>query len=181
MARYIISFIFIATAVAVFFAWTQHLFEEIKVLRANEKALNEALAKSKELQGLRDELISKYNSINKDDIDALNKLFPSHANSIKIALEIENIATKHNLLFKNIAVQNVSSPPGYSSMAIENINTASFLINVSGSYKSFIAFLGDLEKSLRPMEIENLTFSSGSTDSYEYNLSGLTYYYNVSE
>lgn len=177
MVKYIVSFIFIVAATTIFFAWSQNIIDQVKVLQANKTALNDALEKSRELQKLRDDLVSKYNSINQQDLKALKKLLPSYTNNVKIAIEIENMTKKHNLIFKTISVQDISSPPGFSQTQIENLGSATFVINVSGSYKSFNAFLADLEKSLRLMEIENLSFSSGNTDSYEYSLSGITYYH----
>ena len=49
-------------------------------------------------------------------------------------------------------------------------------MKVIGPYKSFISFLGNLEKNLRLIEIERITFIAGDADSYEYNITANTYW-----
>jgi hypothetical protein len=42
--------------------------------------------------------------------------------------------------------------------------------SVTASYKTFKNFLGDLERSLRIIDVKTLSFSAGDKDQYEYNL-----------
>lgn len=177
MFRSILSIIFIAAAIIIFFTWTQPYIKEIRDLRSQSNIINENLANLKELQSMRDEILSKYNSISQLDLDRLNKTLPSQANAIELIIEIENIAKGNGMSLKNI---DASVPEEKQSAQITDktkiANTIPVTIRLTGPYSSFIAFLENLEKNLRLVDIEKITFLSGDVDLYEYNITAVTYW-----
>jgi hypothetical protein len=100
MFRSIISLIFLVTAVVSFFNWTQPLLNKIKVLQIQEKNLNNALDSSKELQSIKDDLLSKFNSIDPAGLGRLNKLIPVQSNPMKLVIEIDDLVKNNGLLLK---------------------------------------------------------------------------------
>ncbi len=177
MARGIISLFFLGVAIVVFFAWTNPNFESVKSLREQEAAFDGILASTKQLQAIRDGILSDYNSITRSDLERLNKLLPSQMKAVKLVIEIENIAKKHNLLLKNIDVKKPAEEKksvfGAEKKYFDKIPVS---ISLVGRYNLFISFLNDLEKSLSLIDIDRLSFSSGKTDSYEFNISAVTYW-----
>ncbi len=169
MFRSIISLIFLAAAAVSFFNWTQPLLNEIKNLQIQEKDLNNALASSKELQLIRDDLLSKFNSLDSADIDRLNKLIPGQSNPMKLVMEIDDLAKNNGLLLKKIDVKEGDEKNGETGAVSLNIKLA-------GAYKSFVSFVKVLEKNLRLMEIKEVNFISSDWDSYEYNMKIATFY-----
>ncbi|MBU2109753.1 type 4a pilus biogenesis protein PilO [Patescibacteria group bacterium] len=177
MFRSILSIIFIAAAIVIFFTWTQPYIKEIKDLRSQNNIINENLANLKELQSMRDEILSKYNSISQLDLDRLNKILPSQANAIELIIEIENIAKSVGMSLKNIDVSVPEEKQEVSSTDKAKIaNIIPVTIRVTGPYSSFIAIMENLEKNLRLVDIEKITFLSGDTDLYEYNITALAYW-----
>lgn len=179
MARSIISLFFLGVAIAVFFAWSKPNFEAVKSLREQQTAFDSVLASSKQLQKTRDGILSQYNSITQNDLERLNKLLPSRMKAIKIVIELENITRKHNLLLKNIDVQK----PAEKQKAVfgeekKYFDEIPITMSVFGRYDLFTSFLKDLEKSLSLIDINNLSFSAGKSDSYEFNISASTYWKN---
>ncbi len=177
MARSIISLFFLGVAAVVFFAFSRPNFDAVKALREKQAAFDSVLASSKQLQKIRDDVLAQYNSITQSDLDRLNKLLPSRMKPIKIVLEIENMAKKHNLILKNV---DVKRPPEKKKDAFgekkEPYEAIPISISVVGPYDSFIPFLGDLQRSLSLIDVTRLGFSSGKGDSYDYGINALTYW-----
>ncbi|MEW5908150.1 MAG: hypothetical protein AB1643_03190 [Patescibacteria group bacterium] len=175
--RYLIPLIFLTTAIVISYYWSKPIYDDIRVMLDQENGLNNALTKSKELQIIRDDLLARYNSISKSDLEAIEKMIPNNPNNVKIAVEIENIARKNNVVLKTLSVQGMTTPDSSSAPAQGlSVATMDMSFKASAPYNSFLNFLADLEKSLRIIEIKNLTFNAGETDFYEYNFSALTYY-----
>lgn len=173
----IMSVIFIGAAAVLFFTWTQPILGEIKTLSGRESTLNSTLANFKAFQTKRDNILDAYNSINKSDLDRLNKFLPSMSNAVDLVIEIESMAKSSGLILKDI---NVKKPEETQKSSFENkksgVGNILVTMKVTGSYKSFISFLGNLEKNVRLIEIERISFIAGDADSYEYNLVASTYW-----
>lgn len=177
MFRSILSIIFIAAAITIFFTWTQPYIKEIGDLKSQSNIINENLANLKELQSMRDEILSKYNSISQLDLDRLNKILPSQANAIELIIEIEDIAKGSGMSLKNIDASVPEEKQGTQITDKTKIaNSIPVTIKLTGPYSSFVAFLENLEKNLRLVDIEKITFLSGDADLYEYNITAVTYW-----
>jgi hypothetical protein len=178
MMRIIVSFLFLATAVTLFFIKTQPYLNDIKTLQAQKQEYGDALASSRELQTLRDKLLSQYNAISQDDRDRLNKLLPSQMDSSNIIVMFEEIVKAHGILLKKIDVKeskqsaNSSVVLGGASLPYKTINLT---LLVSGPYASILALFSDLDKSLRLVDVENVSFSAAATDTYEFNITTKMY------
>lgn len=177
MARIITSLIFLAAAFMVFFAWTRPNFAEVGKLQKKEIAFNEILGNSKQLQTVRDKILSEYNSISQDDLDKLDKIIPSKMEAIKLIVEIESIAKSHGLLLKNIDVKKGEGKNGASfGPKREDFGKVSMIMSVVGRYSSFVSFLKDLERNSSLIDIDKITFSSSDTNSYEFSIGAVTYW-----
>jgi Tfp pilus assembly protein PilO len=178
MLKFIVSIIFLATAMAIFFTWSQPVFNEIKDLQAQRVAFDEALSKSRQIQETRDDLLSQYNAISQENIERLNKILPSQPGSIKFIIEIDNILRQNGMLLKNIDIKEKDEDKEKISFGApeHSFKTLPLSMRVAGPYKSFYAFLKDLEKNLRLTDITALNFSSSNVDFYEYNIEAIIYY-----
>jgi Tfp pilus assembly protein PilO len=173
----VISIIFIGAAAVIFFNWTQPVLNEIKSLYEQEATLNSILSNFREFQTSRDDILSKYNSVTKEDMEKLNKLIPSAANAIDLVVITENMAKNSGLILKNI---DVKKPEDKQKATFDDkkssVGNILVTMKVTGSYKSFVSFLENLEKNLRLVEIERLSFVAGETDLYEYNIIAETFW-----
>lgn len=178
MSRIITTIIFLAAAVAFFWLWTMPLFNDISALDAEKASLDNALAKSKELQTLRDNLLSQYNAISQDDLGRIDKLLPQQLESGDLITTIENRAKFHNLLLKNINISKVpqsgDSGEAFGALSLPYKSMPLSFV-VSGRYDSFSSFLTELEKNLRLIDVEALSFSAGGGESHEFSINTKTY------
>lgn len=179
MVRTFLAFLFLITAVALFFVKTQPYFGDISSLKVDRQKYEEALASSREVQTLKDALLSQYNAIPQTDIERLNKLLPSSLDSGGLIAMVENRALTRGLLLKNIDVDeepqltDSSLVLGTPALPYKTVNLS---FSVSGRYASALAFFADLGQSLRLVDMNTIRFASGPVDSYQFNVTAKTYY-----
>ncbi len=176
--RIITSFLFLATAVTLFFVKTQPYLNDIKTLQLEKQEFGDALANSRELQILRDKLLSQYNAISQDDRDRLNKLLPLQIDSSNLIVMFEEIVKTHGLLLKKVDIKESKQPAGSQTVLGEvssPYKTINLTLSVSGPYASVLALFSDLDKSLRLVDVENISFSAAATDTYEFSITARTY------
>ncbi len=182
MIKIILSILFLGTAIVIFLSPVKKNWEEIKTLTVEKKDFNTALASSRELMKLRDDLIAKYNEIPAEDLARLDKMIPSGVEKMKLAVEIESLIKKHGFSVKDIQVEvssadkNTSNANSRNSAVVNSGFDAVYLnISFSGPYKPFLSFISDIENNLRLMEIESISFISGENDWYDYKMKIKTY------
>jgi Tfp pilus assembly protein PilO len=186
MTRIIFAFLFLIAAAAIFWQWTLPAYEQIKILEEEKAVVEEALANSRQLQKLRDEILSQYNIVSQDELNRLNKLLPSQLDTDSLITMLESRAQAHGLLLKKIDTVSsarqaqtsqgqlgqegalIAAPPLYE--------TAPLIFPISGPYNSVISFLKDLEKNIRLIDVGSLSFSSAAADIYEFNVSAKLYF-----
>jgi hypothetical protein len=165
-------------AVVIFFTETQPYYDQAKALQTNNQLLQEALVNSRELQTIRDDLLSKYNAISQDDIGRLNKMLPNKLDSGTLVAILENRVKNYGLLLKRIDVKEYKitadslTVVGNPALPYKIVNLTLIL---SGPYASFLQLLPDLERSLRVFDVQTVNFSIGSNNIIEFNLTARAY------
>jgi Tfp pilus assembly protein PilO len=179
MARTFLTLLFLITAVALFFVKTQPYFDDISGLKADKQKYEEALASSRELQTLKNGLLSQYNAIPQEDIERLNKLLPSRPDSGSLIAMAENRALSRGLLLRNMDAREEPQPSGSSAllgMPLPPYKIINLSFSVSGPYASALAFFSDLGQSLRLVDMNAVGFTSGPVDNYQFDITAKTYY-----
>ena len=103
-----------------------------------------------------------------------------HADAVEnvgLIIDINNIAAKYGMSIKNTRINGASSDKSNSTGPNSNKYgsiTMSFV--VSTTYENFLAFLSDLEASLRLVDVTSLSFSSAQQGRYDYNITLQTYW-----
>lgn len=171
--------ILIALASTLFFVFTNPIYNDVSVLRAQMASYNEALNNSKTLDSERDSLTAQYNQMNPDDLSRLQKLLPDNVDNIRLILEIEQIAAPYGMSLTNIKYDASSDTNSAGSTANGTIiqggstNTSAssksygvfnLEFSTSGTYDNFINFTKDLENNLRIVDISSISFSSDASN-----------------
>lgn len=181
MIRGIISVVLILVAAGAFIVYTKPTYEKIKELRVAEASYDEALSRSREIQEVRNKLISKYNTFSSDDLRRLERLLPDHVDNIRLIIDIDNIAARYNLRIRNVALEGTKDGRDErSALAVGSSGDPIGVIEVgfttAARYEDFIRFLQDLERSLRIVDVTGISFSTGAGDLQEYSVSLRTYW-----
>ena len=181
MIKSLLPIILVAVAVGLFYTFIDPTYKEVQELKQEEQKFDDALQKSRELQALRDTLLAQYNSFSENDLERLNKMLPDHVDNVRLALDVNSVASQYSMRIKNITVSDApravrrtgSNVLGELPDTFESV-TISFV--VASTYNNLIAFIKDLERSLRVVDLTELSFSSGEGDLHEYQLSFKTYW-----
>lgn len=192
--NHFISITLIAVSVWLFFGYINPTYRKVTAssvlteksiveLKEDKIRYEDARDKVREIELVRTGLLQKYNSISTADRDKLLKLLPDHIDSVRLIIDINNIAAKHDMTLKNITL--IESDGGGARTREDNtlfLGSPSALyspvelkFSVSGSYDTLRAFLRDIERSLRLIDVRAFTFAAGAESVYDYQVTIHTY------
>ncbi len=189
--RFIIPILLLSISIGTFLVYINPAYSDIKTLRSDSASYDEALNNSKILQSIRGELSDKYKSFSATDLDRLKKLLPDNVDNIRLILQIQRIAAPYGMNLKNVKFDVKQAPAQTQAGFVTAGSTAAapkkdyeafdLEFSTEGSYSNFVAFLQDLEKSLRIVDINSISFTSGTSspgsDIYKYDFKIKTYWF----
>ncbi len=180
--RYLLPFILLAAAIGLFVVYTNPAYQvRVKAYKGQESSYDDALNKSQELKRVRDQLLSKYNTFSADDKGKLEDLLPDNVDNIRLVIDINNIASRHSIAVKSLQIGNtLSSKTARSTTAVgasgSAVGSVELSFTVSADYEHFLAFLYDLEHSLRLIDVEKIDFAQTPTGVNDYSITIRTYW-----
>jgi Tfp pilus assembly protein PilO len=172
----------VVLAGVLFYLYIDPTYTAVKDLRAEEATLNAALTRALELQQTRDQLLSRYNTFAPDDLSRLEKFLPDHVDNVRLVLDMDGMASAYGMRVRNVAIEKpqedkkkprqgqVVGPDErmYESMVLS--------FTVTGEYDTFRQFMVDLEKSLRLVDVEGVSFTAAESGLYDYTVTLRTYW-----
>jgi Tfp pilus assembly protein PilO len=150
----------------------------IKSLQAEDAEYQAALNNTNELRKKRDSLVQTRGEIDPVDLEKLEKLLPDNIDNIKLVIDMNRIAQNHTLTLKNIRLETAvkSDTPDKLGQDNKKYGTVGLTFSVSSSYENFQNFLADLERSLRLVDITELSVTSNDTGVYDFSVGMKTYW-----
>jgi Tfp pilus assembly protein PilO len=149
----------------------------IQSLQAEHDQYQEALNNTTNIRMKRDALIQKRGEISPANLERLEQLLPDNIDNIKLVIDMNQIGKDHNLVLRGIKLNN-SSGTGTDKIGEDNnkYGTVKLSFSVNASYDNFQNFLNDLEKSLRLVDIVDLSVIGNDTGLYDFSVSLKTYW-----
>ncbi len=172
----IVSIILVLASFGLFFGYVDPTYVSIQSLRVDKADYDKALSNSKELQTQRDALLSKYNQMSKSDVDKLSKLLPDNIDNIRLIIDVDDMARTYGMRIRNFKTDASSKS---DTIGADNTpyGTLTLTFTTTAPYNTFIAFMHDLERSLRVLDVTSVTFSSSDVSQlYDYNVTVKTYW-----
>ena len=127
---------------------------------------------------MRRGLLARFNDIALDDRERLEKLLPDHIDSVRLIIDVNNIASQHGMTLKNINLLDSMTEQAGSSLALgpqeARFKAVGLKFSVGGSYDKFRSFMRDLEQSLRLVDVRSISFIADEDD-YDYSVTISTY------
>lgn len=177
MAKIFIPLILAAAAIGLFVMYTNPTYKDAQVLAVQANAYEEALQKAQELRTVRDELLAKRNAFSANDVAKLERILPDNVDNIRLIIDINNIAVRHSLSLTNVALGEMSDSStarkeGAVGSSGDPIGSVEVGFTLSATYDGYLAFLQDLEHSLRIVDITSVAFKAeqGDRNSYDFNI-----------
>ncbi len=165
MIRLIVPIALIVAAGALFATYTNATYQKTKALAAESASYDAALDRAQELRARRDELLSKYNTFTVEDRQRLLRSLPDNVDNIRLIIDINNIAARHNLALTDVELGEVSdSRTARNDLAVgvsgDAVGSVEVSFSLGATYEDFLAFLQDLEHSLRLVDVESIDFDA---------------------
>lgn len=187
----ILGIILILASIAGGILYVKPQLEVVNTKRAELSTYNGALKKAEELRRARDTLLETYNNLDATKVDRLKRMVPEGIDNVKLAIEIDSLASKMGLGLKGIDIKdptggkkNTSTTlvAGAASDPQSPYGTAEIRFTVIGSYSKFNEFLANLETSLRLIDIKEVSFIAPRStiakekDLFEFQVTVTTYW-----
>jgi len=182
MGRSLFAIILIIASVLGFVLFVGPQYQDIVTLRAEESQLRNVLANSRTLQEKRDELLKTYNAMSPADVARLEKMVPNNADNVKLILELQTLASRYGLELRTAALSEeeemARTERAQVQIAARDYGTIGLDLVVRGSYEGFVSFITDIEKSLRIIDAQSLSFRAEDNNPgvYQFNVSLNTYW-----
>jgi len=178
--RLFVPIILVVAAVGLFVVYVNPTYQSTKDLSAQVAAYNNALDKSQELRQVRDQLLAKRNTFAPNDVQKLSDVLPDNVDNIRLIIDINNIAARHSLTLSNVQLGNIGGASNANPSAIGAtsgpVGTVEVGFAVTTTYDGMLAFLQDLEHSLRLIDVDKLIFTASANDLNSYQISIRTYW-----
>lgn len=185
----------ISVSLGIFFAYTDPVYKDVKELRVQVSSYDEALDNSKKLEEAKNALNEQYNAFTDEELTRLRKLLPDNVDNIRLILEIESVAVRYGMTINNVEFdvatrdangKQIEEDSKDLKAAHKDYGIFDLSFSTEGTYPNFVAFLADIEKSLRIVDINQIDFTSPDNnpvqgfgkpkDIYKYDISLRTYW-----
>lgn len=179
MFKVLISLFLLAGAGVIFFTESKNYFPEIKVLRKQASSYNETINTAKKVRSSIDKTLGDYNGISQDNVDRINKMVPSGAESMKLVVQIDDMMRKKDLSLSSIDSKDaIDKSPVSNAVKNGGKNAESIFLSIKarGSYTSFRSFIEELEKSLRLIDVNSVKISPVGQDDYSFSVEAVSYW-----
>lgn len=158
-------------------------YKATQALRVQAADYNKILENARTLQEERNKLVTKYNAFDQSLLEKLNAMLPRNPENVKLILELDSIAKQYGINLQNVKIENVTNEaqtnvrPG-TAPANPDIGTLNITFSVAGSYEGFTNFVRTVEKSLRIVDIQKVTFTAldDTKNTYQYTVGIKTYW-----
>lgn len=171
-------FILLLASVGLFLLVIKPHYTSIGVIRDESKQYDDAITRAKAVTAKRDELVARRDSFSPEDVARLNTLLPANVDNVRLAIDIDNLASHYGTTIKSIKF---SSQDTASAGAIgpdtKPYGTVGMSFMITLTYDQFRNFLADLEQSLRILDITSVSFKPSDTSPlYDFSVSLSTYW-----
>lgn len=191
MPRIVTALVFLLAAAALGFFYTLPAWQKFQALGRDNAGLAQMSAEFDKLIANRDTLLDQINSITKDNLDRLDNVFPRGPHTSELLVALEALTVENNVALGRVdlvspdtssqappalASRPASQPrptapaaagqaPRQASGEITGAQELPFSIQITGTYLNFKKFLASVEKNLRLIDMEGVSFgASGKGD-----------------
>jgi len=167
----ILSYVILTLSIG--YAFVYPSIGDLSALIEEKQKYNESLEMVNNIENRKNELLTKFNSIPAADRKDIETILPDSLNFVKLVSQIDAVAASHGILIDRISSREIDSSSGGS---IEETGSQkpyeSSVIGFSfdASYDRFNAFMNDLEKSQRILDIKSIRLATKEDGTYSYNV-----------
>jgi len=170
------AIIIILIAGALFYTFIAPEYSKVQALRANLIEYENIIQNVSSLAKQRDDLLIKYNAVPSSDITHLTKALPDYIDTVRLAMDFDNISAKYGISIKSFQVIDNKNASIADAVSNKSYNATTVSFSFVTTYPNFRKFMKDIEQSLRIIDVKNVSFSASDNGLNEYNVSIQTYW-----
>ena len=173
------AIILLLLSVGLFYTFTDGQYREVKKLRLLSNDYSNVLRNISAITELRDRLLVAYETFPKAEIERMNKVLPDNIDTVRLALDLDGMASRHGISIRSVKVTTGAAENAGLIVLPEDgrvFERATVSFDFVSNYGNFTRLLADIEKSLRIMNIKSISFQTGESGLYNYQVSVETYW-----
>jgi len=164
---------------AIGYAFVYPSFGDLKNLLDEKQKYLDSLDTIGDIENRKNELVAKYNEVPEADRKNIDVALPSSLDFVKLTSQIDAVASKYGILVGTFSSKDTEPTTGTSienTTAVKPYNSSVVGFSFSTSYETFRAFLDDLEKSLRILDVRSVNLEAKENGIYTFNVEFETYW-----
>lgn len=174
----IISALVISASIAYSFLFP--LVGKVSELSSEKSKYENILTEIQNIDSKQKTFSQEFEKLTKQDVDKIEKILPTSFDFVKIATDINAIASRYGIVIEKVASneqkENITSVN--EAEVVAPYNTASLDIEFKSSYTKFNSFVAELERSLRILDIRSVQLRPENENVYVYKVVFDTYWLN---
>lgn len=193
----LIPIVIIIGAIGLFIGYTQPTYSnEVTEIRAEIRDLDTALKAAKQFKEKELQLTQERSSIAPEQLARLESFLPDSVDNVQLIVDMNSLAARSGMQLSDfdivggkqddtataqqpgnaIAPQQMPTAPGFVLGPAETTESLELSVSAIGSYAAFRTFLDGIEKSLRPLDIVELSVQDSATGIYTYDITFRLYW-----
>lgn len=189
----IISLALVLISVGLYFWLIDPTYARIQELTVRDADLSEAVDSAKSFFNTLEDKRARYRAAIEDPERGgrLLELLPDTIDSTRLILTVEDVGLANNVSIAEVEVDNgedTFSSPTPDAPGAAGIGATRLTLTAEGTYDDLFAFLQDLERSIRLIEVEQLTitppdegaFAISAEPNYEFTMTIATFWFRTS-
>lgn len=153
----ILAFFIISLSIGYAFAYPK--IGDITLLMTEKQKYENYLETVSNIENKKSELLTEFDKISAEDKKNIETILPNSLDFVKLISQIDSVAAKYGISIDKVSSREMSS---LVDDTIENVqpqkiyNSAIIGFSFLASYEKFNDFMGDLEKSLRILDVKSV-------------------------
>ncbi len=158
------AYIGLALAIGLFFGYIKPTYtDSIVALQNKLRVENTTISSTKRYVEKEAKLEQERNNISIKNMQRLSKMIPSTNNNVQILLDLSSLAMRNNFYITGFDVgHKISTQQRAGGVSAVPYHSVNLKVSGSGSYNSFRQFLDGVERSLRIIDVTNVSIKNSN-------------------
>jgi hypothetical protein len=159
-------------AIGLFFAYTSPTYSEnVQALRAEIRSYDAALRAAGEYKEKESRILAVRAGLSPDARERLEAFLPDGVDNVQLILDLDALADRSGVTLSNFDVTSPEASEDGDRLTLEGDSLVESLdigVTAVGNYDAFKTFLAAAERSLRPLDLVELSIEDSDTGVYTY-------------
>jgi Tfp pilus assembly protein PilO len=170
---------YVVLTLSIGYAFAYPLSGDLSRLLDQKQKYVDSLDMISNIDSKKGELLAKFNEISDADKKNVETVLPSSLDFVNLISQIDAVATKYGISINDISSKGTNSSAGDSIAGAKPpkpYQSSIIGFSFNASYDKFNAFMSDLEKSLRILDIRSVKLDTAKDGVYSYIVEFETYW-----